>query len=257
MEFGDLFSKSWEEYKKNFWLFFKIFLILSLIPGVIFSIVALIVGGLMILGSGTISGSVVKITSTFFSGGFIFLILIGIIVFILDFIMGISFIYVSVYSKKNIGFGQAVKGALGYFWDYTLLGLLFIIFLIPLFLLLIIPGIIFSIYWAFSPYVLIKENVGPWEAMKRSKAIVKGKWWRTFGYLILMTILMWLISILFKFPQFIYKLILDVSSTATLNAGVIVGFFIVGIISFLSNLITTPLSILFIKNFYLDLRTKK
>ena len=34
-DFGDLFSKSWREYKSSFGLFFKIFLLFSLIPSVV------------------------------------------------------------------------------------------------------------------------------------------------------------------------------------------------------------------------------
>jgi hypothetical protein len=42
------------------------------------------------------------------------------------------------------------------------------------FLLFIIPGIIFSVMYAFAPIIMVKEDVGPLEAMKRSSQLVKG-----------------------------------------------------------------------------------
>jgi len=45
------------------------------------------------------------------------------------------------------------------------------------FLLLIIPGIIFFIWFGFAPYVCIIEGIGSTSALKRSKQLVKGNWW--------------------------------------------------------------------------------
>ena len=45
------------------------------------------------------------------------------------------------------------------------------------FLLLIVPGIIFSVWFNFSTYVLVDEGLTGLEAMKKSKEYVKGKFW--------------------------------------------------------------------------------
>lgn len=218
MEFGDLFSKSWGEYKQNFGTILKIFLVLSLIPSLILIIVAL-------------------------NDNFSILVWIFSFIFIvLSFIMTISIIYLSIYQKKNVmNFGESVKGGLGYFWKYFLLTLLIVVCLIPLFLLLIIPGIIFAIYWVFAPYVLIKENVGPWEAMKRSKVIVNGRWWGTFGYMVLLMIVITLIQLPFR-----------IGIIFSYMGNNIAFSLISSIIPLFAFLITTPLTIFFMKNFYLD-----
>jgi hypothetical protein len=52
-----------------------------------------------------------------------------------------------------------------------LIGVIVVIGLI----LLIIPGLIFAYWLMFSPYVLINEDTGVFEAMKRSRQLVKGK----------------------------------------------------------------------------------
>ena len=42
------------------------------------------------------------------------------------------------------------------------------------FLLFVIPGIILAIMFMFAPYILLAENCGPIEALKRSKALTSG-----------------------------------------------------------------------------------
>lgn len=53
------------------------------------------------------------------------------------------------------------------------------------FILLIIPGIWFAISMSMVAPVLAVERSGPVAAMRRSFQIVKGNWWETFGFLIL------------------------------------------------------------------------
>ncbi|GAI05360.1 unnamed protein product [marine sediment metagenome] len=47
------------------------------------------------------------------------------------------------------------------------------------FLLLIIPGIIFTIWFVFSTYTVICEDKKGFKALSRSKELVKGYWWPT------------------------------------------------------------------------------
>lgn len=51
-------------------------------------------------------------------------------------------------------------------------------------LLLIVPGIIYSIRTSFYEVVIVSENLGYRTALNRSKEIVKGKTWQMLGYLI-------------------------------------------------------------------------
>jgi hypothetical protein len=45
--------------------------------------------------------------------------------------------------------------------------------------LLIIPGLIFVIWFLFAPYAVVIERLGPLQSMGYSRAIVRGHWWRT------------------------------------------------------------------------------
>ncbi|MFH1905037.1 MAG: hypothetical protein ABIK53_05920 [bacterium] len=48
-------------------------------------------------------------------------------------------------------------------------------------LLLIIPGIIFAVWFSLAGYVRIIEGIGSIGALKRSKQLVKGNWWYVLG----------------------------------------------------------------------------
>lgn len=57
------------------------------------------------------------------------------------------------------------------------------------FILLIIPGIVFAVWFSFSTYVFIAEGKKGKSAMVRSKELVKGYWWVIFGRLLVIGIL--------------------------------------------------------------------
>ncbi|MFH1915953.1 MAG: hypothetical protein ABIJ21_01695 [Nanoarchaeota archaeon] len=90
---------------------------------------------------------------------------------------------------KNDGFGNVIKRGIHILPKAIGLSILTLIFIIPLFILFIIPGLIFSIYWSFNINALISENQSIWQSFKRSKDLVKNKWWTVFGYLLLVTII--------------------------------------------------------------------
>ena len=88
----------------------------------------------------------------------------------------------------------AYTRAMSYFWKYVGLSLLMTIILMVGFMLLIIPGIILSVWFAFATYILILENSGIVDSLKRSREYVRGKWWGVFGRLIVMSILIALLA---------------------------------------------------------------
>jgi hypothetical protein len=66
------------------------------------------------------------------------------------------------------------------FSRWKLLGTLVVegLLLTMLFILLIIPGLIFIVYWLFAPFIVIDQNIGYFKAFSASKQLVKGNWWR-------------------------------------------------------------------------------
>jgi hypothetical protein len=54
--------------------------------------------------------------------------------------------------------------------------------------LLIIPGILFYVWFALSSQAIVIENVRYFRAMRRSRQLVLGSWWRVFGILLVIAI---------------------------------------------------------------------
>ena len=74
-------------------------------------------------------------------------------------------------------------------WQYFLVTILVGFFVIITSFLLIIPGIIVGVYLTFSSFVFIIEEEKGINALKRSWNLVKGNWWKVFGRIILLNII--------------------------------------------------------------------
>lgn len=87
---------------------------------------------------------------------------------------------------EEISVKRAILDALNLEPTILVSGLIYGIFIL-LGSLIVIPGIYFSVAWGLYLYCIgLGERKGR-DALRRSKELVKGKWWRTLGYLYLMT----------------------------------------------------------------------
>lgn len=87
-----------------------------------------------------------------------------------------------------------------YVWKMFVVGLITGILVILWSVLLIIPGIIFGIYYALSIYALINEDKTGYSALKRSKQLVKGYWWALLGRIILVQVLYMILVYILSWP---------------------------------------------------------
>jgi len=128
--------------------------------------------------------------------------------------MAIAFVVKYKLDDKKIDWQKAIEKSFSRWWPAIWTNLFVGILLIALFILLIVPGVIFAIYWAFVIYVVALFGKSGKEAMDRSKAIVKGRWWKVFLYNIIFGILILLVvGILSLFTMisdsYIFVLIVD------------------------------------------------
>jgi hypothetical protein len=136
------------------------------------------------------------------------------------------------YLSRPTSFGAAFARARKLFLPY--LGTFFLVMfaLMGLFLLLIVPGLIFSGYWMLIGPVAVIEGVFGGAAMKRSRALVRGYWWRAVGVAFVSTLLVSLVSgaldFVFSFIPVVGPLLSGVVSgvTATYAAAVIVVLYV-------------------------------
>ncbi|HBG81983.1 TPA: hypothetical protein DDW69_04065 [candidate division CPR2 bacterium] len=176
-------------YKTNFALFIKILSIpigLSLITGVLSSF----------------------ITKDFSSGlmmGLVGLIgLLSLVSFIVNIISQIAFLYGLSKRDEGITPSQAYKNSLSRFFSYLWIVILLVMIVFGGFLLFIIPGFIFSLWFSFAIFVLISEDIRGMDALLRSKMYMRGQFgavgWRiTFLFLIALAIF---IPIMIAFAAF-------------------------------------------------------
>jgi hypothetical protein len=126
------------------------------------------------------------------------------------------------------------------FWPYILLSILSTILIILWTLLLIVPGIIYSILYSFAVFVFLFENKRGMAALKRSKELVKGYFWPVFGRSIVIGIFMSIIMGVLSIP-------LEFFAENTLAFGI---FNVVyNVVAFL----IVPISIIFSYRIYKDL----
>lgn len=81
--------------------------------------------------------------------------------------------------RNQLGSMDALKGGLRYF--LPVLGVSFLLgFAVMIgFILLIVPGVILSVSLCFAFFALVLDGSGIRESLERSRALVRGHWWRT------------------------------------------------------------------------------
>jgi len=221
--FGKLFGQTWKEYWRSFKGISQLFLVFYLLPYALYTFFA-----------STNRPSF----SPFFIIGFLLLFAL-LVPSLLLFTMTIAS---SSLKGKKIKFSDYSACFQGRYWAFLGFSISLGLLLTGLTILLIIPGIIFGVFWSLSTFVFLKENKKILASLKRSKQLVRGRWWKTFGYFVLLLIFTILISIIW---QGIVEIFLsEVISPILISIKII--------LIFLPAVITAPFFILFYKNLYLE-----
>ncbi len=104
-------------------------------------------------------------------------------------------------------------------WSYSWVAFLTGIIFVAGFILFIVPGIIFSIWFSLSSYVFVWEDLRGMKALYRSKELVKGYWWAVFGRFFVFGLIAFIISIIPVIGPL-------VNIFFTMPLGIIYGYFI-------------------------------
>ncbi len=110
--------------------------------------------------------------------------LILLVVFVVSFIFQIwgqiALIFAIKDSKEKIGIKEAYRRSWHKILSYVWVVLLFWSVLMGGFILLLVPGIIFTIWFSLAMFVLISEDLRGMNALLKSKEYVKGMWGKVF-----------------------------------------------------------------------------
>jgi hypothetical protein len=227
--FEDVFSGAWKVFSQDT----ASIIVLPLIANIPFFIVSFIAG----TGVGAES-----ITDFFASDGFnskmgvyviLFLALVvaGIFLGITAFIAVVTIVD-NILHKKEVNLSAIFSDSMNKFWPMVWVFIVKNFLLIFLFLLLIIPGIIFTVYWLFAEYIFVLKGERGMKALDYSKKITKGKWWKIFLYLFLASLIVGIPSVIFTgvftafSKNFVVLQIVNVMVSVLVN-GLMMSFYVV------------------------------
>jgi len=187
MPLGQLFRRSFMVYEHKFWPMVQMAALPYLGIAAMFLLIAL--GDLLyvLLGNLGIIGTVTAILLM------VLLMIAVVIAFLFSYVAQVAMMYFVWDKEKNISIIQALRRAKSVAWGLFLLSLMVGIFVLLWSLLLIIPGIIMSVYYSLATWVLIVEKRSGLSAIRRSQELVRGNWWAVFGRNFSLGFLVWLL----------------------------------------------------------------
>ena len=252
--FGNIFSETFNEYKKNFKLYFKTLFILYVIPYAVFNVIIMSITTAGIFGVGALGYDFSNIQASDLSSlialgsiAFLFFGVIIVVSTIMQSLMSVAIIRIS--KTKQADYKEVFKDSKRFILPFIALSFLQFFALAGLSLLLIIPAIIFAIYWIFSLFILVYEEKRVMESFGISKNLVKGNWWKVFGYLILFTIIILGFSFILLIPVMIVSVLFVLIP--------FIGPIFNNIIGSVLSIILTPFSFLFFIKLYEGLKKEK
>lgn len=232
----DLLESSIKIWWKNLLKFSKVYL-----WGLLYTLIPLALAGLLfvlsiIIDSSTSANISIKFFSLIIDTITIICFLVA-IYFIIRSYIGIFLLVKNNYEGDEL---QIFKESKKYFWSYVWLSILTGVLILLWTLCLIIPGIIFSIFYSFAIYAFFFEDLKGMKAVKRSVNLVKNYWWSITGRFVVMGIVLYIFMLIISIPVY---LVADKSFFFYFWSS------IVQIISFLIG----PISLLYFYQIYQDL----
>ncbi|MFA5031248.1 MAG: hypothetical protein WC495_06725 [Patescibacteria group bacterium] len=182
-----LFSDAWNLFRKKMRSVFRLAVYAFLLQFAL-SIVALLVGfagltGAMTSTSGdaTIGGSIAGVS------GILLVALLVVYVLLYAWIQG-AFILLFSKEEAEPNIRMVITEAKQFIWPLWWASILVVFVVMVGMFLLVIPGIIFAIWFSFTTMIVVLEGLRGTDAMRKSKSYVQGRWWGVFGRLILLSI---------------------------------------------------------------------
>ncbi len=261
MDLGSIFGKSWKEYWGNLGSFFKFMLIFLGIPSFIFALASMLYllsnSDLIALMTDPLLSSELSLDAFLVSFGPYFALMgaIGIITLFLTFFVVKGIIGASLKAEKY-SYSGLTNFAKERYWKFAGFAVVYMIFLVLLTILLIVPGIIFGVFWSLAAYIFLNENKSITQSLGRSKELIRGRWWRTLGYLVVIGIVGAGISFIISLVNLPFSVMsaLYLDSNGTISPSLFVLNSLTGwLANFVASVFTIPFSILFFKNYYLGL----
>lgn len=167
-EIGDILTSTWEVFAKNIGLVL-LFTSVSVAPTLLTSIA---INQIFDLDTATLNDDVAAITLVVLGVGFLLSLIFGFIVNIMSIVTFLDVIK----TGNSYSFGEAFEMSKPYFGRLFLVSLVVGLIILGGLILLIIPGILFGLWYMFASYIAVdSKEMSIGQVLKRSKQLFKTK----------------------------------------------------------------------------------
>lgn len=199
---SSLIKEAIKVWRKNLMKFIRVYfwgVLFGLIPLAVMAVLALI--QVFVINSlNPTDNSVILAITTPLSLVLMFVCAMGFAYFAIRSYIGLFLLVKKNYEGNELEIFQETKK---YFWSYLWLSILTTVLILLWTLLLIIPGIIFSVFYSFTVYVYFFEDLHGKAAIKRSVSLAKGYWWPVFGRFVVMALALYIFITIISIPLFL------------------------------------------------------
>lgn len=245
LSISDLIDETFQMYRRNFVLFLSISAVLMIPMGVVQVLQEI---------------SIQRQSST---SGLLEVSLMSLVVSLLRYLVYIGVLSAIIYAASEIrmgrrpGVSESYTNGMDRFPAMVRVGILLIV-LLPLIFITIV-GIPISIYlavaWLLAFHVAVIEKEGAFASLSRSRELVKGNWWRVLAITILVSLIVFVVDLIFSVPGAIVGLPLVMGQNPdTISAGAVA---VSTIFSTIGSIITGPIIYIAWLLLYYDLRARK
>src|SRR3989440_3096658 len=196
---GEVISKTFEVYRRDFAKYFVLFAVV----GVIVQVVTTLAQQAFVLPTLPVNPTPQQF-SAYFSALFGALFLLLVVIFVVNIVFstiaeGSSVKMASVQiTKGQVSLGASIRFAVSRLLSIWALSIIVGIIVVLGIIALIVPGIILAIMFSLALPVLLIENKGVTESMGRSRQLVSHRWAKTFGTFLVLGIIVLIASLIFS-----------------------------------------------------------
>src|SRR6266436_4655740 len=200
LSFGEIFSKTFQVYRRYFAKYFVLFAIV----GVIIQVVTTLAMQAFVRPAPLPLNPSPQQFSSYLSSLFEALFLLLTVIFLVNVIFstiaegGAIKMASDEITKGQVNTGASVRFAVSKLLSIWALSLIVGIIVILGFIALIVPGIILAIMYSLALPVLLIENKGVTESMRRSRRLVSHRWAKTFGTFLVLGIIIIIATLIFS-----------------------------------------------------------
>src|SRR2546425_402265 len=196
---GEVISKTFDVYRRDFAKYFVLFAVV----GVIVQVVTRLARQAFVVPTLPVNPTSQQVSS-WFSALFGALVLLVVVIFFVNIVFStiaegsaINLASEQI-TKGQVNFGASIRFAVSRLLSIWALSIIVGIIVVIGFIALIVPGIILAIMFSLALPVLLIENKGVTESMGRSRQLVSHRWGKTFGTFLVLGIIVLIASLIFS-----------------------------------------------------------